>query len=55
VFVHLIIHHDSEDRRIVAKVDPPFAGRPDDNVHLTLRGSVHLFDATEVRRATVTL
>jgi multiple sugar transport system ATP-binding protein len=55
VFVHLLIHHDSEDRRIVAKLDPPFAGKPDENVRLTLRGSVHLFDATEVRRATVTL
>jgi multiple sugar transport system ATP-binding protein len=55
VFVHLLIHHDSEDRRIVARLDPPFAGQPDDNVRLTLRGSVHLFDATEVRRATVTL
>jgi multiple sugar transport system ATP-binding protein len=55
VFVHLVIHHDFEDRRIVAKVDPPFARKPDENVRLVLRGSVHLFDATEVRRATVTL
>jgi multiple sugar transport system ATP-binding protein len=55
MFVHLVIHHDSEDRRIVAKVDPPFAGKPDENVRLALRGSLHLFDATEVRRATVTL
>ncbi len=55
MFVHLVIHHDSEDRRIVAKVDPPFAGKPDEDVRLALRGSLHLFDATEVRRATVTL
>jgi multiple sugar transport system ATP-binding protein len=55
VFVHLVIDHDGEERRIVAKLDPPFAGEPDENVRLTLRGSVHLFDATEVRRATVTL
>jgi multiple sugar transport system ATP-binding protein len=55
VFVHLIIAHEGEDRRIVAKVDPPFAGRPDDNVRLKLRGKVHLFDATEARRTTVTL
>jgi multiple sugar transport system ATP-binding protein len=55
VFVHLVIDHEGEERRIVAKVDPPFAGNPDQNVRLTLRGSVHLFDATEVRRATVTL
>jgi multiple sugar transport system ATP-binding protein len=55
VFVHLVVNHESEERRIVAKVDPPFAGKPDENVRLTLRGAVHLFDATEVRRATVTL
>jgi multiple sugar transport system ATP-binding protein len=55
VFVHLVIDHEGEERRIVAKVDPPFAGQPDENVHLRLRGSVHLFDATEARRTTVTL
>jgi multiple sugar transport system ATP-binding protein len=55
VFVHLVIDHEDEERRIVAKVDPPFAGKADDNVRLTLRGEVHLFDATEARRATVTL
>jgi multiple sugar transport system ATP-binding protein len=54
-FVHLVVDHDGEERRIVAKVDPPFAGEPGENVRLTLRGAVHLFDATEVRRATVTL
>ncbi len=55
VFVHLVIDHEGEERRIVAKVDPPFAGQPDENVRLTLRGKVHLFDATESRRTTVTL
>jgi multiple sugar transport system ATP-binding protein len=55
VFVHLVIDHDGEERRIVAKVDPPFAGAPDQSVRLTLRGAVHLFDGTEARRATVTL
>ena len=55
VFVHLVIDHEGADHRIVAKVDPPFDGNPDDNVRLTLRGTVHLFDATEARRATVTL
>ena len=40
---------------VVAKVDPPFARQPDENVHLMLRGSVHLFDTTEARRTTVTL
>ena len=55
LFVHLVIDHEGEERRIVAKVDPPFAGKADDNVRLTLHGDVHLFDATEARRATVTL
>jgi ABC-type sugar transport system ATPase subunit len=55
VFVHLVVDHEDEERRIVAKVDPPFAGNVDDNVRITLRGTVHLFDATEARRATVTL
>jgi multiple sugar transport system ATP-binding protein len=55
VFVHLVVDHEGEERRIVAKVDPPFAGEPDESVRLALRGAVHLFDATEVRRATVTL
>ena len=27
VFVHLVIEHEGEDRRIVAKVDPPFSGK----------------------------
>jgi multiple sugar transport system ATP-binding protein len=55
VFVHLVIDHEGEERRIVARLDPPFAGQPDQNVRLTLRGAVHLFDGSEVRRATVTL
>jgi multiple sugar transport system ATP-binding protein len=54
-FVHLVVDHEGDERRIVAKVDPPFAGEPDENVRLTLRGALHLFDATEVRRATVSL
>jgi multiple sugar transport system ATP-binding protein len=55
MFVYLVIDHEGEERRIVAKVDPPFAGEPDQNVRLTLHGTVHLFDSTEVRRATVVL
>jgi len=55
VFVHLLIEHEGEQQRIVAKIDPPFAGKPDDDVRLTLRGAVHLFDSSEVRRATVSL
>jgi len=54
-FVHLVVDHEGEERRIVAKVEPPFTGQADDTVGLTLRGTVHLFDAAEVRRATVTL
>jgi multiple sugar transport system ATP-binding protein len=55
MFVHLVIDHEGEERRIVAKLEPPFAGQPDEKVRLSLRGTVHLFDATEARRATVTL
>jgi multiple sugar transport system ATP-binding protein len=55
VFVHLVIDHEGEERRIVAKVDPPFTRKTDEKVRLTLRGSVHLFDTTEARQATVTL
>jgi len=55
MFVHLVIDHEGEERRIVAKLDPPFGGKADDNVRLALRGTVHLFDATEARRTTVTL
>ena len=50
VFVHLVIDHEGEERRIVAKVAAPFAGSPGDNVRLGLRGTVHLFDTAEVRR-----
>jgi multiple sugar transport system ATP-binding protein len=55
VFVHLVIDHEGEERRIVAKVDAPFVGSPGDNVHLALRGTIHLFDTSEVRRKSVTL
>jgi multiple sugar transport system ATP-binding protein len=55
VFVHLIIDHDGEERRIVSKVDAPFVGSPGDNVRLALRGTIHLFDTAEVRRKSITL
>jgi multiple sugar transport system ATP-binding protein len=55
VFVHLIVDHDSDERRLVAKVDPPFAGSPGDNVRLELRGTLHLFDTAGVRRTSVEL
>src|SRR5690242_18683259 len=55
VFVHLVIDHENEEHRLVAKVEPPFAGRADDNVRLALKGTVHLFDENEARQATITL
>jgi multiple sugar transport system ATP-binding protein len=55
VFVHLVIHHEGEDQRLVAKATAPFAGAVDDNVQLGLRGAVHLFDSDEIRRRTVTV
>jgi multiple sugar transport system ATP-binding protein len=55
VFVHLVIDHEGDERRIVAKVDAPFVGSPGDNVRLALRGTIHVFDTTEVRRTSVTL
>jgi multiple sugar transport system ATP-binding protein len=55
IFVHVIVDHEGEERRLIAKVAPPFAGSPDDNVRLTLRGTVHLFDSAEERQTTVTL
>ena len=55
LFVHLLIDHDGQEQRIIAKVDAPFAGHADDNVHLTLSGLVHLFDGNDQRRASVTL
>ena len=55
VFVHLVIQHEGEDRRLVAKAAAPFAGAVDDNVQIGLRGAVHLFDSDETRRTTVTV
>jgi multiple sugar transport system ATP-binding protein len=55
VFVHLVIHHEGEDHRLVAKAAAPFVGSVDDNVQIGLRGAVHLFDTAEARRATVTV
>jgi multiple sugar transport system ATP-binding protein len=55
VFVYLLIEHDGEERRIVAKLDPPFAGKAGENTRIGIRGSVHLFDTAEVRRASVEL
>ena len=54
-FVHLVVDHGGKEHRIVAKVTPPFHGQHDENVKLALRGTLHLFDTAEVRRASVTL
>ena len=54
-FVHLVIDHDGEERRIVARTAAPFAGSPDDNVRLGLRGTLHVFDTTDVRRTSIKL
>jgi multiple sugar transport system ATP-binding protein len=55
VFVHLVIDHEGQERRLVAKVDPPFAGKTEENVRFLLRGNVHLFDASGARQTTVIL
>jgi multiple sugar transport system ATP-binding protein len=55
VFVHLLIDHEGEERRVVAKVDPPFAGTVDDNVRIGIAGTLHVFDTAEVRRTSVQL
>jgi multiple sugar transport system ATP-binding protein len=55
LFVHLLIDHDGEERRIVAKVDAPFVGSSGDNVRIRLHGTLHLFDAAEVRQQSVEL
>jgi multiple sugar transport system ATP-binding protein len=54
VYVHFLLDHHGEEQRVVARTDPPFAGQSGDAVTLGLRGSVHLFDAAGLRRATVT-
>ena len=55
VFVHVLVDHEGEEHRIVAKVAPPFAGVPGDNVRVGLRGIMHLFDTAGLRRTTVKL
>jgi multiple sugar transport system ATP-binding protein len=54
-FVHLLVDHDGEERRIVAKVAAPFAGSSGDNVQIGLHGTLHLFDAANARRQSVEL
>jgi multiple sugar transport system ATP-binding protein len=52
VFVHVLVDHEGEERRLVAKVPPPFIGAIDDNVSLSLNGSVHVFGDDGERIAT---
>jgi multiple sugar transport system ATP-binding protein len=55
VFVHLVVDHEGQEHRVVAKVPAPFTGSPDDTVRLALRGTIHLFDEAEVRRKSIEL
>ena len=55
VFVHLVIDHQGEEHRIVARMPAPFKGSAGDNAQLKLKGTVHLFDTSEVRQASVEL
>jgi multiple sugar transport system ATP-binding protein len=43
VFVHVLVDHEGEEHRLVAKVPAPFTGAIDDVVSLSLNGSVHVF------------
>jgi multiple sugar transport system ATP-binding protein len=54
VFVHVLVDHEGEERPLVAKVAAPFTGAIDDNVSLSLNGSVHVFGEDGGRIATVT-
>jgi multiple sugar transport system ATP-binding protein len=54
VFVHLLVVHEGEERRLVAKVPAPFAGAVDDSVALSVNGNVHIFGDDGTRIATVT-
>jgi hypothetical protein len=51
--VHVLVDHEGEERRLVAKVAAPFTGAIDDNVSLSLNGSVHVFGDDGARIATV--
>jgi multiple sugar transport system ATP-binding protein len=53
VFVHVLVDHEGEEQRLVAKVAAPFTGAIDDNVSLSLDGNVHVFGDDGARIATV--
>ena len=54
VFVHVLVDHEGEEHRLVAKVPAPFSGAIDDTVSLSLNGSVHVFGDDGARITTVT-
>jgi multiple sugar transport system ATP-binding protein len=54
VFVHVLVVHEGEERRLVANVPAPFAGAVDDHVSLSVNGNVHIFGDDGERIATVT-
>jgi multiple sugar transport system ATP-binding protein len=54
VFVHVVVDHEGEEHRLVAKVPAPFAGAIDDNVSLSVNGSLHVFGDDGARIETVT-
>jgi multiple sugar transport system ATP-binding protein len=54
VLVHVLVDHQGEERRLVANVPAPFAGAVDDDVSLSVNGSVHVFGEDGARIATFT-
>jgi multiple sugar transport system ATP-binding protein len=54
VFVHTVIQHEFDEATLVAKTAPPFGGQIGENVSLALSGTMHVFDPTGPRIATVT-
>jgi multiple sugar transport system ATP-binding protein len=57
VFVHVGADHHGEQLSLTAKMTPPFAGEPGDNVGLQIAGTTHLFggDGRRIASTTATL
>ena len=57
VFVHVGVDHHGEHLSLTAKLTPPFAGEPGDNVGLQIAGTTHLFgdDGRRIASTTATL
>lgn len=51
VFVHVGVDHMGKNLPLVSKMAAPFAGRPGDNVGLSLAGTTHIFGAGDLRLA----